>query len=83
MHKENAVLWVVVAVVLVAMVYGVLSFTTMGSAQAANPDYYGEDYQKALAAEDPADICATPSGYSEEGWKEHMSHHPDQYPGCL
>lgn len=29
------------------------------------------------------DKCKTQSGYTDEQWKEHMSHHPDFYRECL
>lgn len=29
------------------------------------------------------DKCKPGSGYTEESWKEHMSHHPDIYKECL
>jgi len=44
--------------------------------------YFGSNYQKALSSEQ-TDICATPPGYSDESWREHMSHHPDRYKACL
>ncbi|MBI5332246.1 MAG: hypothetical protein HZB65_01610 [Candidatus Aenigmarchaeota archaeon] len=45
--------------------------------------FYGSDYQKALASENTDNICATPSGYTDASWKDHMSHHPDRYAECL
>ncbi|MBS3053510.1 MAG: hypothetical protein J4469_03335 [Candidatus Aenigmarchaeota archaeon] len=41
-----------------------------------------QNYQKAIQSELP-DKCATPPGYTDEQWKEHMSHHPDMYERCL
>lgn len=41
------------------------------------------DYQQAKAAENPNDPCATPPGYTDASWREHMGHHPDQYKQCL
>jgi hypothetical protein len=29
------------------------------------------------------DKCSPAPGYDEESWREHMSHHPDIYKGCL
>jgi len=29
------------------------------------------------------DICEPGLGYTEESWKEHMSHHPNLYAECL
>lgn len=47
------------------------------------PKYVQDDYQKAKASEIPGDKCATPPDYTDADWKEHMSHHPDQYAECL
>ncbi len=41
-----------------------------------------QNYQKAMESELP-DKCAAPPGYTDGQWKEHMSHHPDMYEGCL
>ena len=41
------------------------------------------NYAQAKQAEDPSNPCAAPAGYTEETWREHMSHHPDQYKQCL
>ncbi|PIN91740.1 hypothetical protein COU61_01850 [Candidatus Pacearchaeota archaeon CG10_big_fil_rev_8_21_14_0_10_35_13] len=30
-----------------------------------------------------SDKCTPALGYSVDSWKEHMSHHPDIYEGCL
>lgn len=37
--------------------------------------------QKAALQDD--DLCEAPEGYTQEEWNEHMSHHPEQYKGCL
>lgn len=42
---------------------------------------YGS-YRKAMSSE-LTDKCATPPGYTDESWREHMSHHPDRYKECL
>ncbi len=44
--------------------------------------FYGADYQKATTSEQE-DICATPPGYTDQQWREHMGHHPDRYAKCL
>lgn len=31
----------------------------------------------------PEDKCFPPAGYTEQEWREHMSHHPDLYKECL
>ncbi len=42
-----------------------------------------ERYEAATESENATDPCATPEGYSDEAWIEHMSHHPDNYNDCL
>ena len=44
--------------------------------------YFGSSYKNAIASE-MSDKCATPSGYTDQAWREHMSHHPDRYAECL
>lgn len=44
--------------------------------------YYGLNYKSAVSSE-LSDKCATPPGYTDESWKEHMSHHPERYVECL
>lgn len=39
-------------------------------------------YAAAISAE-LQDKCATPQGYTNEQWREHMGHHPDMYAECL
>ncbi|MEM5802058.1 MAG: hypothetical protein QXQ18_01595 [Candidatus Aenigmatarchaeota archaeon] len=45
--------------------------------------YFGESFRHALQSQNPTNICATPPGYTDESWKEHMSHHPNIYKDCL
>ncbi len=44
---------------------------------------YGSNYQQALKSQSSGDICVAPPGYTDEQWREHMSHHPEQYKECL
>lgn len=46
------------------------------------PQYTTQEYAQALESELP-DKCATPEGYSDAEWQEHMSHHPDRYRECF
>ena len=41
------------------------------------------EYRQAKQAENPDNPCLAPAGYTEESWREHMSHHPDEYRECL
>lgn len=41
------------------------------------------NYYIAISSENPSDICKTPSGYTDEQWRTHMSHHPDRYAQCF
>jgi len=45
--------------------------------------YSEVDYQRAKASEIKDNPCATPPGYTDKEWREHMGHHPDQYKECL
>lgn len=71
---ENLVLYLVLAIVLIGLLFAVINVVKITN---------GSSYQKAFSAEDPSDICATPSGYTDADWKEHMGHHPDRYKECL
>jgi hypothetical protein len=42
-----------------------------------------ENYNEYLSNENKDNICLTPQGYTDQQWKEHMSHHPDRYAECL
>ena len=44
---------------------------------------YGSEYNRAIQSQNPLDKCATPAGYTDAEWKQHMGHHPDQYKECL
>ena len=39
-------------------------------------------YNRAISSELP-DKCATPEGYTDQQWRDHMCHHPDRYAECL
>lgn len=42
-----------------------------------------ESFKKALESEIEENPCATPEGYTDDAWIEHMGHHPNQYKDCL
>ncbi|MBI4153883.1 hypothetical protein HY501_00965 [Candidatus Woesearchaeota archaeon] len=60
----------------------VLAFSVVTMLQTGQTKYTESDYQQAMSAELP-DKCATPPGYTDASWREHMGHHPDQYAECL
>jgi len=72
--KENIFLYILLAIVIIGLVWTIYGFFKQ--------PYTTEQYNKALASEQE-DICATPAGYTDEEWREHMGHHPDQYTKCL
>ena len=53
------------------------------SSTLASNSYQLLNYNQAKQAENPANPCTPPAGYTEESWREHMGHHPDQYQQCL
>ena len=73
--EDNRLFYVLIAIAVVVLAVSV--YITV------NNTYYGTNYQKAVSAQNPADICATPQGYTDEQWRTHMSHHPDMYAQCL
>ena len=73
-NYENILLYGILVLIILALTYSAYNFYDTR---------YGGSYQKAISSENSNDICATPSGYTDEQWKEHMSHHPDRYKQCL
>lgn len=73
-HCNNILMYVLIVAAIAVMAFSL--YVTVSNT-------YGAQYQKAIAAQNPADICATPAGYTDAEWQEHMSHHPDMYAECL
>ena len=71
MNKEDMYYAVLVIVLVLTVSFTVYSLVS------------GNEYKRALNAEDKSDICKTPTGYTDEQWREHMGHHPDRYAECL
>lgn len=71
-QKKNLLIYALVIAAIVVIGLSIYMITSR----------YGSDYQKALSSEQE-DICATPPGYTDESWRQHMSHHPDRYEQCL
>jgi len=46
------------------------------------PKHSEDMYSKAVEAE-TEDPCTPPEGYTDDSWRQHMGHHPDQYKDCL
>lgn len=72
MSKEN-IFYILLVVFAVGLLLSGVWYTT----------YKGTNYQKAISSENSQDICATPEGYTDQEWREHMGHHPDRYKECL
>jgi len=68
------ILYGLLAIVIIALIFSISTFF--------NKSYSQQDYGKFVSAESE-DKCKTPEGYTDKEWKEHMSHHPDRYKGCL
>lgn len=83
--SNNTLLYSVIGVIVVALLvlnaYAFLRPTGNSGGKAV--ENTAENFNTAKAAENPADKCATPQGYTDEEWKEHMGHHPDLYKECL
>ncbi len=82
--KVRTLLYAVVALVVVGLVvlnvYAFSRPSSTGKGAVANTP---ENFDEFRSAENPADKCAVPDGYTEKEWKEHMGHHPELYEECL
>lgn len=68
-----------------AIILVVVAIVTLNAYAFSKPgkvEKTAENFNKLKAAE-TADKCATPDGYTDEAWREHMGHHPDIYGECL
>ena len=76
MDKEVILYGVLLLVIVIAIGFGVSgAYSSAGHTDAR--------FQTAISAQNSDDKCATPSGYTDEQWREHMGHHPDLYRECL
>jgi len=73
---NNLILYGAIIIAIIVLAFSVYTMTH-------SYPYTEQNYQQAKAAEIPGNKCATPSGYTDIQWKQHMSHHPDQYAECL
>ncbi|MEM3030851.1 MAG: hypothetical protein QXH27_03905 [Candidatus Micrarchaeia archaeon] len=78
---ESVELYVIAAAALILL--AVLAYSVFGLASKPAVAPSAADYQKFAASQLPGDPCATPPGYTDVEWRQHMSHHPDQYAQCL
>lgn len=76
MEKNEMVLYAALALVLAVLAFSIYTLTQQPQGKALNP-------AQAFSDENKENICATPEGYTDESWREHMSHHPDRYAKCL
>lgn len=85
MPKLEKILLTLLSVLLVGGVIWMLQGwpSWLRSGTATGPGGQPLNYAQAKAAEDPSNPCKPPAGYTEEAWREHMGHHPDQYKQCL
>ncbi len=83
--SNNTLLYSVIGVIVVALLaLNAYAFLRPSDNNGGNAvEKTAENFNAFKAAENPIDKCATPSGYTDEEWKEHMGHHPDQYKECL
>jgi hypothetical protein len=74
--RNDILLYAALLVTGFLLVWGIIGMAQMSGGHTQ------ERYEKALSSE-LQDKCATPPGYTDEQWKQHMSHHPDRYRECL
>jgi len=73
-NYEKIILYGLLIMVIIGVIFSISAFFSKG--------YTREEYNKFVSAEG-SNKCETPAGYTDQEWKEHMSHHPDQYKECL
>ena len=67
---------------LLLLAWSGLSMLSANAQQAGTLQNTPENYARFVASELP-DKCKTPPGYTDEQWRQHWGHHPDQYKDCL
>lgn len=72
---DQFVLYVIMVILITALMWSIFSLM--------QKNYFGADYNKAMQSENKENICATPQGYTDQEWREHMGHHPDIFKECL
>jgi len=72
--KKGDRIFIVALVIIIIILLATLSWTFIGVKKSIKTP---SDLNKG------GDKCAVQEGYDEKEWKEHMSHHPDQYKECL
>ncbi|MEM4389450.1 MAG: hypothetical protein QXG98_02200 [Candidatus Micrarchaeia archaeon] len=77
---KNAELYITATAALILL--AVLAYSVFGLVSRPAVVQSAADYQK-FASQLQGDPCATPPGYTDAEWRQHMSHHPDQYAQCL
>ncbi len=88
MDSKHKAMVFVAAIVSITLIYWSISASSDNSSNDAKnavtdvSEHTEERYRKAVEAE-TKDPCATPDGYTDDAWREHMSHHPDRYKECL
>lgn len=81
MKTEKILIIVLVALAVGGFAWSLVSFLS-NNKPVSLVENTSENFDKAVQAELP-DRCQTPQGYTEEQWREHMSHHPDRYKECF
>jgi len=82
MNTEKLLITILVVLALGGLAWSATSFFSSNNGSKTLIENTPENFDKALQVELP-DKCKTPQGYTEEQWREHMSHHPDRYQECL
>ncbi len=82
MVSEKTLSYAVVGLAVALLAFTAFAVFAVSQLPAASENTQA-NYLKAIQAQNPANVCETPAGYTDEQWREHMSHHPDQYAECL
>jgi hypothetical protein len=75
---EKIILYIVLFILIVGFIWSITRIFKSEIVFQHSEQRYQQFVQSELN-----DKCAVPPGYTKEVWREHMSHHPNRYKGCL
>ncbi len=82
MNIEKSIPVILLILAIAGLIWSATMFFSGSGDDSAKTINTPENYSNAMRAE-LQNKCETPPDYTDEEWRQHMSHHPDQYKECL
>ena len=74
----------IIALLVIALIGGgILAVFSISNVLNSGLENNASNYAELVSKQNPNDICAVPPGTDPQEWREHLSHHPEQYAQCL